>query len=347
MSAKNKLCIIATAFLLLALGILMKPAPQLAKISDRPAHRSRPVNRPPKPATDPRHTRDFQALVRQLNQGKTPELTPQEIDNFLESRYRSAGSLLAAFRLSKDNAFLREAMEKFPHDPQVLLASLEIFQNDPTKRLEILESLKRSDPDNSLADCLAARVLFDLGKNDEALAALAQSSGKPLRDYMILSCQDVEEAYLAAGFSPLDAKMTALFMGSKREIIQMRNVADGMKKQRAIDQSAGNDAAVQSSRDIQLEMAAQLLQGCFLVDSLVAMVLEKGVLKEIDSPEARARIEEMTQQKKSLVETSKRVSTLMENPSLPESDWLLYFDRAKLFGEKAANDWMLGKYLDQ
>ena len=57
-----------------------------------------------------------------------------------------------------------------PTTPQVLLASLE-YQTDPSKRLEILEALKRADPDNGLADCLSARVLFDLGKNDEALAA--------------------------------------------------------------------------------------------------------------------------------------------------------------------------------
>ncbi len=34
----------------------------------------------------------------------------------------------------------------------------------------------------------------------------------------------------------------------------------------------------------------------------------------------------------------------MENATVPESDWLLYFDRAKLFGERAAMDWMLGKH---
>ena len=32
----------------------------------------------------------------------------------------------------------------------------------------------------------------------------------------------------------------------------------------------------------------------------------------------------------------------MESSAVPENDWLLYFDRVKLFGEKAANDWLLG-----
>jgi hypothetical protein len=346
MSTRNKLYIVAGAFLLLALGILLRPPAQRpVVVFDRPAERSRPVNRMPKPATDPRGANDFHAFARRLTQGEAPELSRQEIDSFLEASHRSAGSLLAAFRLSKDEAFLREAMEKFPHDPQVLLASLQL-QHDSSKRLKILESLKRADPDNRLADCLSARLLFDLGKNDEALAALSQSAGTPIRDYTILSCQDVEEAYLAAGFSPLEAKMSSLSQSTKPHLIQMRNVMDGLKKQRASDESAGNDAAVQSSRDIQMQMARELTKGPFILDSLVATVLEKGVLKEIDSPEARARIEEMELQQHSMRESSKQVDALMQNPSVPEADWLLYCDRVKLFGEKAANDWMLGKYPD-
>lgn len=274
-----------------------------------------------------------------------PKLTRLEIDNYLEAQHRSAGSLLAAFRLSKDEAFLREAMEKFPNNPQVLLASLQLF-GDPAKRLEMLEKLKRADPDNGLADCLSARSLFDLGKNDEAFAALSQFAGKPIRDYTVLSSQDVEEAYLAAGFSPLEAKTSSLYQSTKSSVLEMLNVADGLKKLRTNHQSAGDDEAVQSSRDIQLQMAREAQDGGFLVDSLIAISLEKRVLKEIDTPEARARIEEMELQKKSMVDDEKRISALMETPAIPDNDWLLYFDRVKLFGAKAANDWMLGKYPD-
>jgi hypothetical protein len=138
--------------------------------------------------------------------------------------------------------------------------------------------------------------------------------------------------------------MIALFQSTKPLVIQMRNVADGLKKQRESDGLAGDDAAVQASRDIQLQLAGQLRQGGFLVDSLVAVVLEKNVLKEIDTPEARTRIEEMELEKNSMIEASKRVTALLESSAVPESDWLHYFDRAKLFGEKPANDWLLEKH---
>jgi hypothetical protein len=344
MSARNKSYIIATALLLLALGILLRPTAQRPVIgSDEPAERSRPVTRPPKPVTDPRRAKDFHTLARRLKQGEAPQLTRREIDDFLEARHRSAGSLVAAFRLSKDDAFIREAMERFPHDPQVLLAFLE-SQTDPSKRLEILETLKFADPDNGLADCLSACVLFDLGKNDEAVAALSQSAGKPVREYNIPSGQEVEEAYLAAGFPPLEAKISSLYQITKPHLMQMRKVADGLKKERERDGSAGDEAAVQSSRDIQMRMAQELRKGPFVMDSLIAAVLELGILQEIDSPEARARIEEINLQRTSVSEGSKRISALMETSAVPENDWLLYFDRVKLFGEKAANDWMLGRY---
>jgi tetratricopeptide (TPR) repeat protein len=344
MSARKTLYIAAGALLLWAVGLLLTPsASQPATASGVPAERSRPLNRPPKPAIDPRHAKDFRSFVQHSTQSGFPKLTRQEIDDYLQAHSRSASALLTAFRLSEDDAFLREAMEKFPHDTQVLLASLRLV-GDPAKRLEILESLKQSDPDNGIVDALSARALFDLGKNDEALTALSQSAGKPVRDYTVLSSQNDEEAYLAAGFPPLQAKMTALFQSTKPLVIQMRNVADGLKKQRESDGLAGDDAAVQASRDIQLQLAGQLRQGGFLVDSLVANVLERNVLKEIDTPEARARIQEMELEKTSVVEVSKRVTALLETFAVPESDWLHYFDRAKLFGEKAANDWLLEKH---
>lgn len=283
--------------------------------------------------------------MKLATKGEFPKLTREQIASYLSARSRSATALLTAYRLSGDQAFLEEAMKKFPQDPQVQLGSLRII-SEPAKRLEILESLKSTDPENGMIDTLSARALLDLGKNNEALAALSQAVSKPLRDYTVLSSQNDEEAYLDAGFPPLEAKMIALSQSTKSHVIQLRGVADGLKKQRESAAAAGDDVAVQSSRDLQLQLAGQLPQGGFLVDLLVGMVLENKVLKEMDTPEAHTRLEEIMLQKNSMIEDSKRITALMETSAVPENDWLLYFDRAKLFGEKAANDWMLEKHPD-
>lgn len=347
---------------LMALVIIFWPASQVAapsgSLSSAPSgvseKRLRPVDRDTRMSPRPgsRSVRDYSTLMKLVGKfdfSKFPMLTRDQIDHYLEVRSRSAPALLTAFHLSRDHsdqeAFLREAMEKFPNDPQVQFASFWLF-SEPEKRLEILETLKLTDPENGIVDCLSAKYLFDLGKNDEAFAALSQSDGKPIRDYTMLSSQNCEEAYLEAGFPPLEAKIAAVYGQAKPLLIEMPDLADGLMKQRASDQSAGDDAAVLFSREIQVRLASQLQQGGSLIDTLVGMVVEKGAIKEIDSPEAHARMEEIELQRAAILDASKRVTTMMENSAVPENDWLLYFDRVKLFGDSAANDWMLEKHPD-
>jgi hypothetical protein len=343
---RNRLHITAAILLLAVIVMLLKPLAQNHPTTAVPGERSRPVNRTPKPASDPHHVKDSPSSAQSSNLFRRPKLTRQQADEYLSARARSAAALLTAFRLSGDDAFLREAAEEFPHDTQVHLASLQLV-SDPKKRLQILESLKRSDPENAIADVLSARALFDLGKNDEALAALSQSTGKAICDYRLLSSQNDEEALLAAGYPPIQAKLAGLFPETPSVVLEMAKLAKELKKQRESDGLAGNDAAVQSSRDLQLQLAGQLRQGSFMGDSMVASALERGALKEIDTPEARARLEELAQEKESLKEYNRRLLLLHETNSVPESDELLYFDRVKLFGEKAAADWLLEKYRDR
>jgi hypothetical protein len=138
--------------------------------------------------------------------------------------------------------------------------------------------------------------------------------------------------------------MTALFQSTKPSIIQIRELADGLKNHRESDRAAGDDAAVQSSLDLQLQLARQLPHGGFMVDAVVGMVLEKRVLQEMDTPEARARLEEMDRQKTSMMKASAHITALMETGTVSEHDWSHDFDRTKLFGEQAANIWLLERH---
>ncbi|MES2440551.1 MAG: hypothetical protein V4584_15905 [Verrucomicrobiota bacterium] len=346
MNPRQKLTLTAAGLLLLALSVVLWPSSRQPVPSAGSSERSRPVNRAPKPVAaplPPRRAKDFQTFAKLAAKDQFPKLTRQEIDTYLEAQHRSAGSLLAAFRLIHDEALLREAMEKFPHDPQVQLASLQIT-GDPAKRLEILESFKLSNPGNGLGNGLAAQALLDLGKTEEAFAELSQSIGKPFDEMTLATSQNEEEAYLSAGFSPVEAKMAAMNELGRPLVINLRKIADHLKALRGTYAAAGDDAAVQATRDIQTGLGLHLQSGGGIVDEMVGMVFENGALKGVDTPEARARLAELKLQNQSMVDKARKIPVLMENPAVPESDWLLYFDRAKLFGEKAANDWMLEKY---
>ena len=296
------------------------------------------------PAHGPRTKKDFRTITANAAKGEFLKLTRDEIEAFLSARNRSSESLLSAYRLSGDNAYLIEALEKFPHDPQVLFTSLSL-SSDPTENLKTLEAFKLVDPGNGIGYCLAARALFDLGRRDEALEELLRMSGKPIDDYAITFCQNDEEAYLTTGFSTTESKITSIYSGTKPDLMKLgAPFAKNLEKMREAYEAEGDQAGVESIRQIQAEMGSQLRKAGSLVDELVGMIHEKAALKGLDSPESTEQLREIEQRKTALVEASRRIPKLMENLAVPESDWISYFDRVKLFGEKAANGWILERY---
>ncbi len=80
------------------------------------------------------------------------------------------------------------------------------------------------------------------------------------------------------------------------------------------------------------------------MDSLVGMTYERNAWSDIGSDDARAYLSALESRKDAMVNKSRQVEALMKDSSVPDSDWLFYMDRAKLFGEQAANDWMVQKH---
>ena len=348
-SSKKTAAWAALVFLLALIFVLMQSR---SRSSVPAAEGSDPVSRTASPSRSPKVDRNrvaapgkrsFQEALELANERPARGLTAQQIHAFVNARNRSAESLLSAFRLGGEEAFLEEAMERFPGHPQVLMTSLSQEQ-DAEKRLAILKNLKRVDPNNALGNCLAARALLELGRKEEAFDELQKSVGKPVEDFTIASAQNDEEAYLAAGLTSAQAKLTALYGLNKPFVLQLRNLADGMAEMRKGFQAEGDGQSVESLRGIQSGLGQQLQGSGTLIDILVGMGLEKRAIEGVDSQEAQARLEELDQRKQSLTGRMSQVTELMKDPSVAEGDWLLYFDRAKLFGEAAANDWMLEKY---
>lgn len=270
-------------------------------------------------------------------------LSAEEIADFVSSRNRSVDSLLSAFRLGGDQAYLKEAVERFPDHPQVLVTSL-AYEQSPEQRLAILENLKRVDPGNGLGNCMTAAALVELGRKQEAMDEIQAAIGKPFGNFAMESALNDEEAYLASGVPSAQAKMMALFGLNNPHILKMRGLADGMRTMIADYQAAGDGESAEALRAIQVELGQQLQGSGNGIDLLVGMLVEKKALEGVDSQEASARLEELARQKQSFTGRSEQVMSLVSDPAVPEGDWLLYFDRVKLFGESAANEWMLEKH---
>jgi len=280
---------------------------------------------------------------RFLRDGKPLRPTAEQIDAHLASRNRNLDSLLSAFRITGYKGFLTEALERFPDDPRTVLAALPL-EKDPDRRLEMVEAFKRAEPGNAMGNCLAARALLDMGRKDEALAELQDLAGKPFDDFSLISLQADEEVYLEAGIPPVEARMNLLYSQNKPHTLQIRKLGTEIAEMREAYRSSGDEASAEALLEIQTGLGRQMQDGDSIIDSLVGMALEKQVLKDIDSDEARARLQEIDFKKEAMNQQSQAVSELMKNPEVPESDWLLYFDRTKLFGEAAANNWMIERH---
>src|SRR5689334_9728625 len=99
------------------------------------------------------------------------KLSREEIWNYLAANQTNAESLMIAFQLSNDRAFLRMAATNFPDDPfvQYNIVAHDVF---PEARAEWLERFKQGDPGNALANYYSARDLLKQGKTDQALQEL-------------------------------------------------------------------------------------------------------------------------------------------------------------------------------
>src|SRR6185436_5872129 len=144
------------------------------------------------------------------------------VESYLKANGRNAASLLAAYRTTGDPALLAEAKRQFPNEPQVAFEAA--FQKDvsPEQRHLWLESLKNSDPGNSLPNYLSALDYFQAGQSDQAVQELIAASGKQhFQDYTRERMQDDEEAYLAAGYSAAESKTIP---GSQLLLPQLKQV---------------------------------------------------------------------------------------------------------------------------
>ena len=87
------------------------------------------------------------------------ELSREQIEAYLRQNHRNVESLLAAFQVSHDPAYLREAATNAPNEPVVQFA---VIANDifPDEQRKWIDAFKASSPDNALPWYLSAQDYF-------------------------------------------------------------------------------------------------------------------------------------------------------------------------------------------
>ncbi len=306
----------------------------------------------PSPAIKPaKLATPTESLVDRMFAESARELTPEQIEAYLQQNKRSAEGLLAAFRVSLDKKYLLEAAASFPNDARVQFAAVanEAF---PGENRKWVDALKTNASDNSLAWYFSALDYFKSKQPDLAIRELAEATRlDSFENYGVQSCQAVEEMYRLAGRSPLAAKYKAA-CGSRTPVeylAKLKALAAEMSQVRQQYQDQGDAASANSMGAMSMALGGQL-RAKDVLEQLVGIAIQKNVLARLDPVgnneflgrpvgEVTAEIDRQREENKQSMQ--KRDQVL---PTLNEADLSNYLEREKLYGEVKAMQWLEATY---
>jgi RNA polymerase sigma factor (sigma-70 family) len=285
---------------------------------------------------------------------KSPKLTAEQAETYLKANGRSAASLLAAFRTTDDPGLLEEAKQKYPNDPQVAFEAA--FKKEATaeERRQWLDTLKRTAPENALANYLSAQEYFKRGESDRAVEELVVASGKAqFQDYTQERMQDDEEAYLTSGYSVAEAKTVSSMQLLLPQLAEMKQLCLSTVELANSYRQAGDEVSAQSALQMAVNLGTRYgndAPGEPVINQLVGNAVQRIALSKMDpsSPfgsegqTVQDQLDQLNKQNAAIRELSQKVESLL--PMMSEQDWINYKDRWRVFGEDAAFRWVIGKY---
>jgi RNA polymerase sigma factor (sigma-70 family) len=291
--------------------------------------------------------------MEQLAQAAANNLSAEQIEAYLQQNKRSAESLLAAYRVSHDLAYLREAAAAFPKEPAVQFAAIaaNVF---PEQRRQWLEAFKASSPDNALAWYYSAWDYFKAHQPDLGLQELTQATGKPaFNAYAAQSSQAVEEMYDLAGRSALDAKLNAARGEMLPYLAAMKELAGEMFQVQEQSRQGGETEAADSLAYMGVALGQRLSTAAnnqFLIDELVGLAIERKSVAQLDPDTAYAFLggslgefqSGLVAQKEAIKQSTQLSQQVL--PTLDETELASYLDRMKVYGEPAALAWLQAKH---
>ncbi|MHC1766432.1 MAG: hypothetical protein AB9869_19380 [Verrucomicrobiia bacterium] len=295
---------------------------------------------------------DFDWREAVANRLDPPKLPREEVDRFLERNQRNAASLLAAYHSLGDTNYLKEAAARFRDDPKVQLSVLarNLF---PEERRDWLDDLKRSSPDNAVADYLSAADYFKKGESGRALDELIAASGKPgFEIHAVEGRLDEEELNLAAGRSSLHARLAST--GWAEELTPVAATLKGLAQDMANWERQylgnGDRGSAEHLAQIGMELARRLGDGdagAFMVNQLLGGSVAAIVLGPLNPSESCAFLgnrlpgdilAEIHEQRASVRSLAQAFQDVV--PSMTEAELLSYTERQKLYGELEAMLWL-------
>jgi len=285
---------------------------------------------------------------------KQANLTQAQVASYLAANGRKAGSLLAAYRTTRDPALLAEAAQKYPNDPQVAFEIVLQGGASPEDRHSWLNALTQAAPENSLPNYLSALDYFQSGQTSEAVQEINAAAGKaPFQDYSQARIQADEAAYLAAGYPPGEAKMMANAFLTEAELPQFKELAQDLIGLAAGYQQSGDQASYDTALQIAADLGRRLDDPSgseSMLHQLVGLSIEMAALSGLD-PSApydtagqtvQDRIDQLVQQRAALQTLTAQADPLWQ--TLSDQAWVGYHAQLAASGEASALRWLVSNY---
>lgn len=282
---------------------------------------------------------------------KQLSLTLAQVQPYLETNKRSAKSLLAAFRTTSDISLLSEAAQNYPTDPHVALEAAIRIGASPAERLPWLDVLRQASADNSLPDYLAAAVHFQTGDQAAAVRDLIAASGKTgFDDFLRERTGANEEAYLAAGSSPGDAKLFSSIGPAEPHLVQLKELGRDLLGLANSYQQAGDSTSRESALQVAVNLGQRLSDpsgGETLQRQTVGISIERAALQAMDPSSAfdttgltvQGRLNDLTKRIDEIRLIASQTDPLWK--TLNDQDWANYDGQVVANGQEAALRWLI------
>lgn len=281
--------------------------------------------------------------------GEIPAVSSDFLERWFASGRTNALDLLAARRASQNADFFHQALTIFPNDPRVLLAG-DQFNGASEAQRKRLDRLKTADPDNALVDYLSAKNYLKEGRIEEALVELSAASGKErFDDYSRDSTLAVEELYLAAGFSPAEAKAYGTSQTPLPHLSSLKGLSQELAKLQQNYLAAGNQEGAEDLARLGMQLGQRLRSSTgarCIVEELTGMSIEAQVLNPLP-PEGHYNfvpggipeyLDQISRRRADLKGFWHDCESWLRQAS--DSEIVAYFDRVKMFGEVEALKWV-------
>ncbi|HXJ75891.1 MAG TPA: hypothetical protein VNM37_23755, partial [Candidatus Dormibacteraeota bacterium] len=245
--------------------------------------------------------------------------------------------------------------QKFPNDAHVDFEAALRKGTPPAEQRQWLDNLKRSAPENALGDYLSALNYLKAGQTDLAVQDLLAASGKQsFQDYSLDRIQNDEEAYRAVGYSQAASTVVATSHLLLPQLVQMRDLSQSLVDLANSYRQAGDEGSRQSALQMVISLGHRYSGGGpgeNLISQLVGVAIERRALEAMDpnSPygadgamTVQERMNQLVAQRTTVRELVTQTKPFWD--AMSEQDWISYHNRSMVFGEMAAQQWLLNKY---